>query len=52
MEQNNVILVEQHFRTNGHNFNLDANFTIRERIEKDVNIKKRRKKKKKEKTNG
>ena len=39
MDQNNLILIEQHFCKNGHDFNRDAIFTITERIEKDINIK-------------
>ena len=34
MNYNKLTLMEQHFRSNSHNFNKDANFTIIERIEK------------------
>ena len=39
MDKNNLILVEQHFHSNSHDFNRDTKFTITERTEKDTNIK-------------
>ena len=39
MDHSKLIPVEQHFRSNDHDFNRDAKFTIIERIEKDINIK-------------
>ena len=38
-DQKKLTLVEQHFRTNGHDFNRVVKFSIRERIEVDINIK-------------
>ena len=38
MIQNNLILVKQHFHTNGHNFR-DGKFTVIERIEKNTKMK-------------
>ena len=38
MDLNNLRLVEQHFRSNGHVFNKDAKFTINKRSEKDINL--------------
>ena len=37
MNQNNQIFGDQHFRSNGHDFNEDAKFSIIEIIEKDAN---------------
>ena len=39
IDQNNLILVEQDFYTNSHDFNTDAKFAIIKRIEKDTNMK-------------
>ena len=39
MDENNVIFVEQNFRTKDPDFNRDAKFTITERIEKIINTK-------------
>ena len=39
MDLSNLISAEQHFRSNGHDFNRDAKFTIIQIIEKDMNIK-------------
>ena len=39
MDWNNLMLVEQHFCTNGPDFNMEVKFMITERIEKDINIK-------------
>ena len=39
MDQKNLILVEEHLCTSGHDFNWDAKFTIIKKIEKDINIK-------------
>ena len=39
MGQNNLILVEQNFRTNDHDLNRGVMFTTIEWIEKDINIK-------------
>ena len=47
MNHENLIFVKEYFRTKGHDFNRDANFTIIERIEKVINIKSMIKKRKK-----
>ena len=39
MDYIKLILVEQHFHSNHHNFNRDARLTIIERIEQVTNIK-------------
>ena len=49
MDQKNLILAEQHFRSNSHVFNRDAKFTFTERKEKDINMKLIIEKKKKKK---
>ena len=39
MDENNLILVKQHFRSNGHDFNKNAKLIIIERTEKYINTK-------------
>ena len=39
MDQNSLILVEQNFHINSHNFNRDVKSTIIKIFEKDTNMK-------------
>ena len=39
MDQNNLTLVEQSFRSNAHDLNRDKKKNSQERSEKDINIK-------------
>ena len=43
MDYNKLILVEQHFYLNVHDFNWDTKFNILERIEKKLNKKEKEK---------
>ena len=39
MDKENLIFVEQHFRSNGQNFLRDVTITMIERTEKNINLK-------------